>query len=89
MTSFVPGTRFVIYVKSGAWHKTCHKYAGVIDMRKNICFIFFLIIYLLFFCSLSLLTVIAVPRYDPDINWQVLESPHFSVYFSKLQNNEQ
>ena len=89
MTSFVPGTRFVIYVKSGAWHKTCHKYVGVINMRKNIRFTFFLIIYLLFFCSLSLLTVIAVPRYDPCLEWQVLESPHFSVYFSKLQNNEQ
>ncbi|MCJ7649365.1 MAG: hypothetical protein MUP85_12180, partial [Candidatus Lokiarchaeota archaeon] len=28
-------------------------------------------------------------RYDPRLNWQVLESPHFSVYFSKLQNNKQ
>ena len=28
-------------------------------------------------------------RYDPRLEWQVLESPHFSVYFSKLQNNEQ
>jgi len=28
-------------------------------------------------------------RYDPGLEWQVLESPHFSVYFSKLQNNEQ
>ena len=28
-------------------------------------------------------------HYDPGLNWQVLESPHFSVYFSKLQNNEQ
>ena len=89
MTSFVPGTRFYINDKSGAWHKTCHKYVGVINMRKNIRFTFFLIIYLLFFCSLSLLTVIAVPRYDPCLEWQVLESPHFSVYFSKLQNNEQ
>ena len=25
MTSFVPGTKLVIYDKSGAWHKTCHK----------------------------------------------------------------
>ncbi|HDP36311.1 MAG TPA: hypothetical protein ENN27_00360 [Candidatus Atribacteria bacterium] len=58
-------------------------------MRKNIRSIFFLIIYLLFFCSLSLLTVIAVPRYDPGLNWQVLESPHFSVYFPKLQDNKQ
>jgi len=58
-------------------------------MKKNICFIFFLIIYLLFFCSLSLLTVIAVPRYDPGLEWQVLESPHFSVYFFVVQDNEQ
>jgi len=28
-------------------------------------------------------------RYDPGLEWKVLESPHFSVYFSKLQNNEQ
>jgi hypothetical protein len=89
MTSFVPGTKFVINVKSGAWHKTCHKYVGAINMRKNVRFTFFLIIYLLFFCSLSLLTVIAVPRYDPGLNWQVLESPHFSVYFAKSQDNEQ
>jgi len=88
MTSFVPGTRFYINDKSGAWHKTCHKYVGVINMRKNIRFTFFLIIYLLFFCSLSSLTVIAVPRYDPSLNWQVLESPHFSVYFCKQQNKD-
>jgi len=28
-------------------------------------------------------------RYDPGLNWQVLESPHFLVYFSMAQNNEQ
>lgn len=28
-------------------------------------------------------------RYDPRLNWQVLESPHFSVYFYVAQNNEQ
>ncbi len=28
-------------------------------------------------------------RYDPGLNWQVLESPHFSVYFSMTENNEQ
>jgi len=31
----------------------------------------------------------AEARYDPRLNWQVLESPHFSIYFSKLQNDEQ
>lgn len=84
MTSFVPGTRFVINVKIGAWHKTCHKYVGVINMRKNV--IFFIIIILL----IILYTVTMVEaRYDPRLNWQVLESPHFSVYFSVTQNNEQ
>jgi len=57
-------------------------------MKKNIHFTFFLIIYLLFFCSLSLLTVTASPRYDPGLEWLVLESPHFSVYFYPQQNNE-
>jgi len=27
-------------------------------------------------------------RYDPGLNWQVLESPHFSVYFYKQQNKD-
>lgn len=27
-------------------------------------------------------------RYDPGLNWQVMESPHFSVYFCEEQNNE-
>jgi len=27
-------------------------------------------------------------RYDPNLNWQVLESPHFSVYFYKQENND-
>jgi len=58
-------------------------------MIRNIRFLFYLIICLLFLCSLLLLTAVAGPRYDPGLEWQVLESPHFSVYFSKLQNNEQ
>jgi len=28
-------------------------------------------------------------RYDPELNWQVLESPHFSIYFSMAQDNKQ
>jgi len=53
-------------------------------MKKNV--IFFIII-----ISLIILqdVVIVEARYDPRLEWQVLESPHFSVYFSKLQNKEQ
>jgi len=81
----VPGTRFVINVKSGAWHKTCHKYIGIINMRKNVIF-FIIVISLIILHATARVEAI---RYDPGLNWQVLESPHFSVYFSKLQNNEQ
>ncbi|HZK12605.1 MAG TPA: hypothetical protein VFD10_09730, partial [Atribacterota bacterium] len=53
-------------------------------MKKNVIFLIIII---------SLITlqsvVIAEARYDPSLNWQVLESPHFSVYFSKLQNSKQ
>lgn len=58
-------------------------------MIRNIRFLFYLIICLLFLCSLLLLTAVANPRYDPGLEWQVLESPHFSIYFFKLQDNEQ
>lgn len=58
-------------------------------MRKNTRFTFFLIICLFFFYSLSLLIAIASPRYNPGLNWQVLESPNFSIYFYKQQNNEE
>lgn len=53
-------------------------------MRKNI--IFFIII-----TSLIILysTAVVEARYDPCLDWQVLESPHFSIYFSMAQNNEQ
>jgi len=53
-------------------------------MKKNV--IFFVVI-----ISLVILQAVVVVEalYDPRLNWQVLESPHFSVYFSKLQNKEQ
>jgi len=53
-------------------------------MRKNV--IFFIIIF-----SLIILQAVVMveARYDPRLNWKVLESPHFSVYFSVAQNNEQ
>ena len=53
-------------------------------MKKNV--IFFIIIISLIILQV---VVIAEARYDPRLEWQVLESPHFSVYFSKLQNKEQ
>jgi len=33
--------------------------------------------------------MIEAVRYDPRLDWQVLESPHFSIYFSVAQNDEQ
>ncbi|OGD36668.1 hypothetical protein A2V94_00170 [Candidatus Atribacteria bacterium RBG_16_35_8] len=51
-------------------------------------FIYITIVIVLVIYSPLVMSVEAV-RYDPGLNWQVLESPHFSVYFSKLQNNEQ
>jgi len=36
MTSFVPGTKLVIYDKSGAWHKTLH---FLICQKKGIYYI--------------------------------------------------
>lgn len=70
--------------KFGAWHQTCHKYVGVINMRKNVIF-FIIIISLIILYTVTMVEA----RYDPRLNWQVLESPHFSVYFSVAQNNEQ
>ncbi|MBA7553103.1 hypothetical protein ES705_45688 [subsurface metagenome] len=33
--------------------------------------------------------MVGAVRYDPGLNWQVLESPHFSVYFFVAQDNKQ
>jgi len=54
-------------------------------MRKNV--IFFIIIFLLIILRVA--GMVEAVRYNPGLNWQVLESPHFSVYFSVTQNNEQ
>ena len=54
-------------------------------MRKRIIF-FVLIISLII---LQAAVVVEAVLYDPGLNWQVLESPHFSVYFFVEQNNEQ
>ena len=58
-------------------------------MQKKInFFIYIIIVVVLVICSPLVRSVEAV-RYDPGLEWQVLESPHFSVYFSMAQNNEQ
>jgi len=54
-------------------------------MKRKV--IFFIIIISLII--LQAVAIVEAVRYDPGLEWQVLESPHFSVYFSKLQNNEQ
>ena len=56
--------------------------------RKINFFIYIIIIIVLLIYSPLVMSVEAV-RYDPGLEWQVLESPHFSVYFFKLQDNEQ
>ena len=53
-------------------------------MRKRV--IFFIIILLIILHATAMGEAV---RYDPGLNWQVLESPHFSIYFSMAQNNEQ
>ena len=58
---------------------------------KKIPFALFLLIYLLIFSSLSMLTTLtstASSRYDPGLDWKVVESPHFSVYFFKNQESD-
>jgi Tol biopolymer transport system component len=56
--------------------------------KKMIFFVYNIIIIVLVIYSPLVMSVEAV-RYNPGLNWQVLESPHFSVYFSVTQNNEQ
>jgi len=58
------------------------------NMQKKITFfIYTIIIIFLVICSPLVMSVEAV-RYDPGLEWQVLESPHFSVYFCKQQNKD-
>ncbi len=58
-------------------------------MQKKIIFFIYIVIIIVLVTYSPLVMSVEAVRYDPDLNWQVLESPHFSVYFSKLQNNEQ
>jgi Tol biopolymer transport system component len=56
---------------------------------KKIVFLFIYITTVLFLLVCSPITVqVEANRYDPSLTWQVLESPHFSVYFYPHQNKE-
>ncbi len=57
-------------------------------MKKRVIFFYFAIILSLIVSSPLVMSVEAI-RYDPGLNWQVLESPNFSIYFYKQQNNEE
>jgi Tol biopolymer transport system component len=59
------------------------------NMQKKIFFFIYIIITIVLLIYSPLVMKVEAVRYDPGLNWQVLESPHFSVYFSKLQNNKQ
>ena len=58
-------------------------------MQKKIFFFIYIIIVIILVIYSPLIMSVEAARYDPGLHWQVLESPHFSVYFSNLQNNEQ
>jgi len=55
--------------------------------KKMIFFVYIIIIIVLVIYSPLVMSVEAV-RYDPGLEWQVLESPHFSVYFCKQENKD-
>jgi hypothetical protein len=59
------------------------------NMQKKIIFFIYIIIVIVLAIYSPLVMSVKAVRYDPGLNWQVLESPHFSVYFSKLQDNKQ
>ncbi len=58
-------------------------------MQKKIIFFIYIIIIIVLLIYSPLVMIVEAVRYDPGLEWQVLESPHFSVYFCKQQNNEQ
>ena len=58
-------------------------------MQKKLNFFIYIIIVITLVIYSPLFMSVEAVRYDPGLNWQVLESSHFSVYFSKLQNNKQ
>src|SRR5665648_549397 len=50
-------------------------------MKKKIIFFIYIIIIIVLAIYSPLVMNVEAVRYDPGLNWQVLESPHFSVYF--------
>jgi hypothetical protein len=58
-------------------------------MQNKIIFFIYIIVIIFLVIYSPLVMIVEAVRYDPGLEWQVLESPHFSVYFSKQQNNEQ
>jgi len=59
------------------------------NMRKKIIFFIYIIVIIFLVIYSPLVMSMEAVRYDPGLKWQVLESPHFSVYFSVAQNNKQ
>jgi len=72
MTNLVPGTFVYIGEK----------------MKNKVVFSFYIAIILSLLICLPLAIKVEAVRYDPNLQWQVLESPHFSVYFFTSQDNE-
>jgi len=57
-------------------------------MQKKINFFIYIIVIIVLAIYSPLVMSVEAVRYDPGLNWQVLESPHFSVYFCKQQNKD-
>ena len=58
------------------------------NMQKKINFFIYIIVIIVLVIYSPLVISVEAVRYDPGLEWQVLESPHFSVYFSKQQNKD-
>jgi len=54
---------------------------------KKYQYTFFVFFTFIFFTYLSLFSLTADSRYNPDLNWKVVEAPHFSIYFFQTQEN--
>jgi Tol biopolymer transport system component len=57
-------------------------------MQKKINFFIYIIVIIVLAIYSPLIMSVEAVHYDPGLNWQVLESPHFSVYFCKQQNKD-
>jgi hypothetical protein len=58
-------------------------------MKKKVIFFIYIIVIIFLVIYSPLVMSVEAARYDPGLEWQVLESPHFSVYFFVAQDNEQ